>query len=66
MKQPTKCRMFYKTEHVKYIVAGRTILVLSEYTNRYNKKTGYIHWWYVNLSGYMLLTNIMNMYLKGS
>jgi len=47
MKQPTdsKCRMCYKAEeHVKYMVAGCTILVLSEYTNRYKTEAGYIHW----------------------
>jgi hypothetical protein len=46
MKQPTdsKCRMCYKAEHVKYTVVGCTILVLSEYTDRYNKEAHYIHW----------------------
>jgi hypothetical protein len=37
--------MYYKAEeYVRFIVAGCTILVLPEYTNRYNKEAGYIHW----------------------
>jgi hypothetical protein len=37
--------MRYKAEqHVKYIVAGCTILAPSEYTNRHKKEAGYIHW----------------------
>jgi hypothetical protein len=69
MKQPidSKCRMCYKAEeHVKYIVVGCTILLLSEYTNRYNKESGYIHWMICKHRGYMLLSSITNMYLKGS
>jgi len=33
-----------KEEHIKHIVAGRTKLVPSDYTNRHNKAAGYIHW----------------------
>jgi hypothetical protein len=45
MTQPTdsKCRMCYKAGHTKHIVAGRTTLAPSEYTNRHNRVAGYIH-----------------------
>ena len=36
--------MCYKAEHIKHIVAGRTTLARSEYTNRHNRVAGYIHW----------------------
>ena len=45
--EPTdsKRRMCYKAEeHMKDIVVGFTTLAPSEYTNRHNRVTGYIHW----------------------
>jgi hypothetical protein len=37
--------MCYKAEeYMKYIVAGCTTLVPSEYINRHNKVGGYTHW----------------------
>jgi hypothetical protein len=47
MKQPngSKCRMCCKAEQlIKHIVMGYTTLVPSQYTNRQNTVTGYIHW----------------------
>jgi len=46
MTQPndSKCRMCYKAQHIKHIVAGRTTLAPSEYTNRHNRVDGYINW----------------------
>jgi len=55
----SKRRMCYKVEHVKYIVVGCTILVLSEYTNRSNKEGGYIPWMICKHVG-------LHVYLKGS
>jgi len=38
MKQPTdsKCKIWYKAEHIKRIVTGCAIFAPSEYTNRQN------------------------------
>ena len=69
MKQPTdsKCRMCCKAEeHVTHIVAGCTILALS------NTLVDTIRWLvtsterYVNIWGYTLLTSTMNIYLTVS
>jgi len=47
MKQPTdsKRRMCYNAEeHIKHTVMGCTKLAPPEYSNIYNKVSGYIHW----------------------
>jgi hypothetical protein len=46
MKQPndSKRRMCYNAEHIKHTVVGCTNLAPSEYSNIYNKVSGYIHW----------------------
>jgi len=45
MKRPvdSTCRISYKAEHIKHIVAGCITLVPSEYTKRHYKVGGYIH-----------------------
>jgi len=57
MKQPfdCKCRMCWKAEeHIKHIVVGCTTLMPSEYANRHNVASGYIHWTICKLLGLLV------------
>jgi hypothetical protein len=65
MKQPTdrKCKMCCNAEeHIKLTVVGCTKLAPSEYSNKYNKVAGYIHWTICKHTS--LLTGAMNIYQK--